>query len=143
METNFSEIDPTRILKTGLFDFEEAEESAGWIEELNKEEHTPDGGIWDWFVRLQDKLPFDPERFWHFFHAVSIQHHPKQGAVLDRLAPQPGLDLGSSGRVDSHRQRRVVVEQHAFLLEDAISVFRREPNGHRKDVGPPIRRSEN
>ena len=42
VETNFSEIDPKRILNTGLFDFEEAEESAGWIEELNKEEHTPE-----------------------------------------------------------------------------------------------------
>ena len=40
IETNFSEIDPTRILNTGLFDFQEAEESAGWVEELNKAEHT-------------------------------------------------------------------------------------------------------
>ena len=70
LETNFSEIDPTRILKTGLFDFEEAEESAGWIEELNKEEHTPETeeyGIGSFVYRT--KLPFDPERFWHFFHA--------------------------------------------------------------------------
>ena len=70
VETNFSEIDPTRILNTGLFNFEEAEESAGWIEELNKEEHTPETeeyGI-DSFV-YRTKLPFDPERFWHFFHA--------------------------------------------------------------------------
>ena len=41
VETNFSKVDPKRILHTGLFDFEEAEASAGWIEELNKEEHTP------------------------------------------------------------------------------------------------------
>ena len=70
LETNFSEIDPTRILKTGLFDFEEAEESAGWIEELNKEEHTPETeeyGIGSFVYKT--KLPFDPERFWHFFHA--------------------------------------------------------------------------
>ena len=42
VETNFSKVDPKRILNTGLFDFEEAEASAGWIEELNKEEHTPE-----------------------------------------------------------------------------------------------------
>jgi len=69
VETNFSEIDPTRILNTGLFDFEEAEESAGWIEELNKEEHTPETeeyGIGSFVYRT--KLPFDPDRFWHFFH---------------------------------------------------------------------------
>ena len=70
VETNFSEIDAKRILNTGLFDFEEAEESAGWIEELNKEEHTPETeeyGIGSFVYRT--KLPFDPERFWHFFHA--------------------------------------------------------------------------
>ena len=70
VETNFSEVNPTRILNTGLFDFEEAEESAGWIEELNKEEHTPETeeyGIGSFVYRT--KLPFDPERFWHFFHA--------------------------------------------------------------------------
>ena len=68
VETNFSEVNPTRILNTGLFDFEEAEESAGWIEELNKEEHTPETeeyGIGSFVYRT--KLPFDPERFWQFF----------------------------------------------------------------------------
>jgi len=68
VETNFSEIDPKRILNTGMFDFEEAEESAGWIQELNKEEHTPETeeyGIGSFVCRT--KLPFDPERFWHFF----------------------------------------------------------------------------
>ena len=70
IETNFSEIDPTRILNTGLFDFQEAEESAGWVEELNKAEHTPETeeyGIGSFVYRTT--LPFDPERFWHFFHA--------------------------------------------------------------------------
>ena len=70
VETNFSEIDPKRILNTGLFNFEEAEESMGWIEELNKEVHTPETeeyGIGSFVYRT--KLPFDPERFWHFFHA--------------------------------------------------------------------------
>ena len=69
LETNFSEVDPTRILNTGLFDFEEAEESAGWIEELNNEEHTPETeeyGIGSFVYRT--KLPFDPERFWGFFN---------------------------------------------------------------------------
>lgn len=41
MESNFSKVAPEAILNTGLFDFEEAEQSAGWQEELNKEEHTP------------------------------------------------------------------------------------------------------
>ena len=69
VETNFSEVDPKSILHTGLFDFEEAEESAGWIAELNKEEHTPETeeyGIGSFVFR--SSLPFHPERFWAYFH---------------------------------------------------------------------------
>ena len=42
IESSFSKVDPKQILNTNLFDFEEAEQSAGWIEELNKESHTPE-----------------------------------------------------------------------------------------------------
>jgi G3E family GTPase len=42
IESTFSKINPKEILNTGMFDFEEAEQNAGWIEELNKEEHTPE-----------------------------------------------------------------------------------------------------
>ena len=68
IETNFSKVDPKNILNTGLFNFEEAEASAGWIEELNKEEHTPETeeyGIGSFVYR--STLPFDPERFWQYF----------------------------------------------------------------------------
>ncbi|MEO1513918.1 MAG: GTP-binding protein [Bacteroidota bacterium] len=67
IESSFSKIDPKEILNTGLFDFEEAEQSAGWIEELNKEEHTPETeeyGISSFVYRTQK--PFDPKRFWHY-----------------------------------------------------------------------------
>ena len=42
IESSFSKVNPREVLNTGLFNFEEAEQSAGWIEELNKEEHTPE-----------------------------------------------------------------------------------------------------
>ena len=42
IESSFCKIDPKDILNTGLFNFEEAEQSAGWIEELNKAENTPE-----------------------------------------------------------------------------------------------------
>jgi G3E family GTPase len=64
VESTFSKVAPTTILNTGLFDFEEAEQSAGWIEELNKEEHTPETeeyGIASFVYR--SKKPFDPHRF--------------------------------------------------------------------------------
>ncbi len=67
--SKFSRVSPKSILNTGLFNFEEAEQSAGWIEELNKEEHTPETeeyGISSFVYR--NKKPFDPERFWQYVH---------------------------------------------------------------------------
>ena len=67
IESSFSEVSPSTILNTGLFNFEEAEQSAGWIEELNKQEHTPETeeyGIGSFVFR--SSKPFDPERFWNF-----------------------------------------------------------------------------
>ena len=65
--TDHAKINPSEVLNTGLFDFEEAEQSAGWIEELNKEHHTPETeeyGIGS-FV-FKDKRPFHPQRFWDY-----------------------------------------------------------------------------
>jgi len=67
IESTFSKVAPKEILNTGLFNFEEAEQSAGWIEELNKEEHTPETeeyGIGSFVYR--SSKPFDPVRFWSY-----------------------------------------------------------------------------
>lgn len=67
VESTYSKVTPETILNTGLFDFEEAEQSAGWIEELQKGEHTPETeeyGISS-FV-FTSKKPFDPARFLNF-----------------------------------------------------------------------------
>ncbi|MCH2224687.1 MAG: GTP-binding protein [Crocinitomicaceae bacterium] len=67
IESTYSKVAPNEILNTGLFDFEEAEQSASWIAELNKSEHTPETeeyGIGSFVYHT--KKPFDPERFWNF-----------------------------------------------------------------------------
>ena len=67
IETSFSKIESKEILNTGLFDFEEAEQAAGWIEELNKAEHTPETdeyGISSFVYRTSK--PFNSERFWDY-----------------------------------------------------------------------------
>lgn len=67
VESTFGKINPKEILNTGVFNFEEAEQSAGWIEELNREEHTPETeeyGISSFVYR--SKKPFDPDRFWSY-----------------------------------------------------------------------------
>jgi len=69
IESSFSKVGTKEILNTGLFDFEEAEQSAGWIEELNKEAHTPETeeyGISSFVYR--NKRPFDPARFFNYVH---------------------------------------------------------------------------
>lgn len=57
------------IVNTGLFDMEEAQESAGWIAELEKPFHTPETeeyGI-NSFVFRNNERPFHPERLSRIF----------------------------------------------------------------------------
>ncbi|HMQ00694.1 MAG TPA: GTP-binding protein, partial [Cyclobacteriaceae bacterium] len=64
------QVDLHQVLNTSLFDYEQAQQSAGWIKELNNE-HTPETeeyGISSFVFR--EHRPFHPERFWNF-----IQHN--------------------------------------------------------------------
>jgi G3E family GTPase len=66
IKTEYSRVDISEVVGTGRFDFEEAESSAGWIQELENE-HTPETeefGIGS-FV-FHSKKPFHPERFLNF-----------------------------------------------------------------------------
>lgn len=67
IRTTRGNIQPSEILNTGLFDFEEASRSAGWIRELENAVHTPETeeyGIAS-FV-YERKRPFHPERLMHW-----------------------------------------------------------------------------
>ena len=106
LESSYSKIKPKEILHTGLFNFEEAEQSAGWIEELNKEEHTPETeeyGIGSFVFR--SNRPFDPERFWYL-----VQHKFPNSIIRSKglfwLASRPEQALiwsqaGGSLKADS------------------------------------------
>ena len=106
IESSFGQVDSKLILNTGLFNFEEAEQSAGWIEELNKEEHTPETeeyGIGSFVFR--SKKPFDPVRFWHY-----VQHKFPRNIIRSKglfwIASRPDQALiwgqaGGSLRADS------------------------------------------
>jgi len=64
---SFGRVEPKSILNTKLFDFEKAEQSASWNEELAKESHNPETleyGISTFLYR--SKTPFHPIRFWQF-----------------------------------------------------------------------------
>jgi G3E family GTPase len=65
----FGKIPPKEILNTKLFDFEKAQQSAGWIKELNND-HTPETeeyGIRSFVFR--DPRPFEAQRFWKFIES--------------------------------------------------------------------------
>lgn len=106
IKSSFGKVNPKEILNTGLFNFEEAEQSAGWIEELNKDEHTPETeeyGISSFVYR--SKKPFDPERFWHY-----VQHRfphtviRSKGLFWIASRPEQALIWGQAGgslRTDS------------------------------------------
>ena len=67
--SNFSKVAPSEILNTKLFDFEEAQSSAGWQKELEGGTHTPETeeyGISSFVFRSQK--PFHPERFWKYIN---------------------------------------------------------------------------
>jgi G3E family GTPase len=63
IRTEYGKLDPAEVLNTGLFDFEEASRSAGWIQELEKGHHSPETeeyGISS-FV-YERRRPFHPVR---------------------------------------------------------------------------------
>lgn len=66
IRTTYGKVDPKAILNTKLFDYDKAEQAAGWIKELNNE-HTPETeeyGISSFVFR--ERRPFHPERFWYY-----------------------------------------------------------------------------
>lgn len=67
--SNFSKVDIKEILNTKLFDFDEAQTSAGWQKELEGGVHTPETeeyGISSFVFRSQK--PFHPERLWKYLN---------------------------------------------------------------------------
>lgn len=56
-------VDPSEILNTGLFDFEAASQSAGWVKELEKPEHTPETEEYGISSFVYERVrPFHPGR---------------------------------------------------------------------------------
>lgn len=66
--TSFGDVDPKEILNTGLFNFDESSQGAGWIQELNAV-HTPESeeyGIGSMVFR--SPRPFHPKRLWNYLN---------------------------------------------------------------------------
>ncbi len=105
----FGRVPAGRIMNTGLFDFEEAQQSAGWQRELEAEQHTPETeeyGISSFVFR--DKRPFHPERLWRYLnddYPVGIIRAKR----LFWLASRPGDALSFSQAGGSSRLEKAGV----------------------------------
>ena len=106
ISSSFGKVAPREILHTGLFDFEEAQNSAGWQKELEAESHTPETeeyGIGSFVFRSQK--PFHPERFWKYLN----ENYPAEiiGAKgLFWLASRPDDALSFSQAGGSSRMEK-------------------------------------
>jgi G3E family GTPase len=99
VEASFGKTPLRNILNTGLFNFEEAEQSRGWQEELAKGHHTPETeeyGIGSFVFR--DNRPFHPARFWDY---VSEGWPPEvirsKGLFWLASRPDDALNWGQAG----------------------------------------------
>lgn len=132
IESSFGKVDVKEILHTGLFDFEKTSQSAGWIEELNRE-HVPETeeyGISSFVFR--DKRPFHPVRFWNYlsreWHGTIIR---SKGLFWIASRPKEALNWSQAGgslRADkagvwwcsmpySERIRYAAFAEHQQLIE--------------------------
>ena len=99
IESTFSKININEIINTGQFNFEEAEQSAGWLEELNKDEHKPETeeyGISSFVFR--NKRPFDPEKFWNYIQkGFPLSVIRSKGLFWLASRPKQALIWGQAG----------------------------------------------
>ena len=109
IHSSFSQVEPKEILNTGLFNFEEAESSAGWQKELEAETHTPETeeyGISSFVFR--SPKPFHPKRFWDY-----LSHEFPSGVIRSKglfwLASRPHDAINFSQAGGSSRLERAGV----------------------------------
>ncbi|MGC6367461.1 MAG: zinc metallochaperone GTPase ZigA [Candidatus Marinamargulisbacteria bacterium] len=66
IETNHSNVELTKVLNTGSFDFEKASEAPGWLKEM-RGEHIPETEEYNISsLSFKSRRPFHPERFLEF-----------------------------------------------------------------------------
>lgn len=97
IHSEFGKIKPAEILNTGLFDYEEAEMSAGWIQELEGI-HTPETeeyGINSFVFR--DERPFHLQRFWDFISHFPTEIIRSKGLFWMASRPNQALNWSQAG----------------------------------------------
>lgn len=124
-------VEPGEILNTGLFDFEKASMSAGWIKELEKEEHTPETeeyGIGSFVYRR--RRPFHPERLADFMAVWPEEIVRAKGLVWLATGQDLAASLSQAGPSIQFGPAGYWVA--SLPEEDRQAVFQEEPEVRRK-----------
>lgn len=103
IDTSFGKVPLSEILHTQLFDFETAQQSAGWQKELETEEHIPETeeyGIGSFVFR--NPKPFHPDRFWQYLNQ-NYPGHIIRAKGLFWLASRPDVAINFSQAGGSSR----------------------------------------
>ena len=121
ISSNFGKVDPKEIINTGLFDFDEAQNSAGWQKELQGGVHTPETeeyGISSFVFRNQK--PFHPERMWKYIN----EEYP-QGIIRAKglfwLASRPNDAINFSQAGGSSRLEKAGVWWASMTFQERIN----------------------
>ena len=121
IRSSFSKVEPREIINTRLFDFEEAQNSAGWQRELEAEEHTPETeeyGIGSFVFRSH--RPFHPTRLWSYLN----DKYPStiiRAKGLFWMASRPNDALNFSQAGGSLRMERAGVWWASMTFQERIS----------------------
>lgn len=120
LHSAFGHIAPRAIINTGLFDFEKASSSAGWIQELQKV-HTPETEEYGLSsCVLRNRRPFHPERWWNYLNT----HYPStiiRAKGLFWLASRPDTVINFSQAGGSIRIGRAGVWWCSMPLKERLT----------------------
>ncbi|MFI2857284.1 GTP-binding protein [Paenibacillus sp. JSM ZJ436] len=91
-------VDIHEILNTNLFDFEEVSQSAGWIQELQKESHTPETEEYGISSFVYDRSrPFHPERLLEWLENFSEDVVRAKGNMWLATRPDMATSISQAG----------------------------------------------
>ncbi len=108
IRSSHGKVDPAAILNTGLFNFEEASRSAGWIQEMEKEHHVPETEEYGISSFVYERTrPFHPGRLMEWMSSWPEQVVRAKGIVWlasrNDMAQNfsqagPSIQFGPAGR---------------------------------------------
>jgi G3E family GTPase len=128
IRSEFGRISPGDILNTGLFDFDEASQSAGWMQEMAKESHVPETEEYGISSFVYERIrPFHPGRLMEWMSDWPAEVVRAKGmvwlATRNDMAQNfsqagPSIQFGPAGQWVASLPES---EREAILLEDEMA----------------------